>query len=191
MQHSEIQRYGIRFEYPEIANAKSFNAAVHQIVDPLVRTFGSEPSQPGNAIEQAYLTGHYTASILKNGVVSVLLEWTQYFPMAAHPSGLMASVNYDSRSRRVLILSDIFRPGVNYLARLSEMAIASLSQQEFAVVEAVREGAGPVESNFRVFTLTDDTLVLHFQTYQVAAGAAGPQEVVIPLNSLTSLLRRR
>jgi hypothetical protein len=55
----------------------------------------------------------------------------------------------------------------------------------------VLRGAGPVESNFKVFTLTDTTLVLHFPTYQVAPGVAGPQQVVIPLETLAPLLQKR
>ena len=87
----------------------------------------------------------------------------------------MASINYDTRTGRVLPLSALFRPGSNYLARLSQLAIASLEQDEFAERSAIRHVAGAVESNFKVFTLTDTTLILHFPTYQVAAGAAGPR----------------
>jgi Protein of unknown function (DUF3298) len=103
----------------------------------------------------------------------------------------MDSVNHDAGAGRVLALSDLFRPSADYLSRLSELAIAALKQQEYADKYAVDRGAAPVESNFRVFTLTDTSLVLHFPTYQVAAGAAGPQSVVIPLATLAPLLRRR
>ena len=55
---------------------------------------------------------------------------------------------------------------------------------------AIRHGAGPVESNFKVFTFTDTDLILHFPMYQVAAGAAGEQTAVIPLDKLAPLLRK-
>ena len=103
----------------------------------------------------------------------------------------MASVNYDSRNCRVLTLSDLFRPGANYVSRISQLAIAILDQNESADPGAIRHGAGPLESNFKVFTLTDTSLVLHFPMFQVAAGAAGTQTVVIPLDKHTPLLRKR
>jgi hypothetical protein len=103
----------------------------------------------------------------------------------------MVSINYDSRTCRVLELSDLFRPGVHYLQRLSRLAIAALDQNEFADHHAIRHGAGPAESNFKVFTLTDTALVFHFHMYQVAAGAAGTQSAVIPLDKLAPLLRKR
>jgi hypothetical protein len=188
--HEHTQNYAIDINYPEIANADQFNAAVHQTVDPLVKNFKSEPIAARNE-PTGFLNGTYTATTLKTGIVSVLLTWNEYAAGAAHPGDFMASINYDTPTGRVLALSDLFRPGVNYLSRLSKISIASLDRQEYAVPDTVRQGAGPLESNFKVFTLTDTSLVLHFPTYQVAAGAAGPQQVVIPLATLAPILRKR
>jgi hypothetical protein len=184
-------QFEITFQYPEIANAKPFNDAVHGIVNPVVEKFKKEVRIPGTPNFPGYLNGKYTAETLNNDVVSVLLEWTIYTPGAAHPYGEMASVDYDARSNRVLTLSDLFRPGADYVPRLSQLAIASLEKNEFMDPGMVRRGAGPVESNFKVFTLTNAALVLHFPTYQVAPGVAGPQRVVIPLETLAPLLRKR
>jgi hypothetical protein len=181
----------IHFKYPEIDNARPFNEAVHRVVDPIVDSFKNTVPDvlPPNSAEGS-LDGHYSSAILKNGIVSVLLEWSVYVPGAAHPGSFEASINYDSRARRVLRLSDLFRPGTNYVALLSQLSIASLEQNEYAEIDKIREGAGPVESNFQVFTLTGTALVLHFPAYQVAAGAAGPKEVTIPLDRLSRILRK-
>jgi hypothetical protein len=192
LRQSEFRAYGIRFKYPEIPNSPAFNAAVHRILQSLVETAnrenvgykGQDCPDPHYHIE-----GRYSATILERGIVSVLLDWTEYSPCAAHPGGSMASVNYDLRNGRVLAISDLFRPGADYLPRLSALAIASMS--EYLGEGLNRGGAAPVESNFKVFTLTDTSLVLHFNTYQVAAGAAGPQEVIIPLGKLAPLLTER
>ena len=189
--HEQGVHYRIDIKYPEIENGDHLNAAVHQTVGSLMERFKKEMvggSAPDSS-PSGYVNGSYNAAILKNGIVSVLLDYDEYTPGAVHPWGVMASINYDSRTCRVLALSDLFRPGVYYLSRLSQLAIASLDQNEFADHYAIRHGAGPVESNFKVFTLTDTALVLHFPMYQVAAGAAGPQKVVIPLDRLAPLLR--
>jgi hypothetical protein len=188
----EIRERGVSFKYPEIAHAGQFNAAVHQILDPLVeaaRKENSGPGQPDCPDHHYSIDGRYTATILENGIVSVLLDWTEYTPCAAHPGGSMASVNYDPSTGRVLALSDLFKPGVNYLSRLSELAITSMEEYDPGEDYTIRRGAGPVESNFKVFTLMDHNLVLHFPTYQVMAGAAGPQDVIILLGMLAPLLR--
>jgi hypothetical protein len=185
--------WSIDVKYPELTDAAHFNLATRRKMGSMVNGFKREL-----AVETAskdypnygsYLTGTYKAQVLKNGVVSVLLDYSTYVEGAAHPGGELASINYDSKTHRLLALSDLFRPKSPYLSRLSEMAIQSLEQNQYADSYAVHRGAGPAESNFKVFTLTDTELVLHFQTYQVAAGAAGSQQVVIPLTSLSSLLQ--
>ena len=128
--------------------------------------------------------------MLKNGIVTVLFEYSEYTPGAVHPWGVMSSVNYDTRSARFLTLSDLFRPGSNYVARLSEISIHDLLQDEYAVETAIRQGAGPAEKNFEVFTLTDTELVLHFQQYQVAPGVVPSAQVSIPFKELAPLLRK-
>ena len=188
--HEQSAHYSIDIKYPEIENDDLFNAAVHHAVASL--TAPSKKDLPEGAApdfpEAAYLKGSYSAAILNNGIVSVLLDYDEYAPGAAHPWDVMASVNYDSRTCRVLALSDLFRPGVNYVARISKLAIADLDQGEYADQSIIRHGAGPVASNFKVFTLTDTALVLHFPMAQVAATAAGAQTAVIPLEKLAPWL---
>lgn len=177
--------YRIEFKYPEIAGAESFNVAVKQILDPLLKECreGGTPTS-GEPNVGSYLNGKYTAYTLKTDVISVLLEWGMYIQGAAHPGRSMASINYDPRTHKVLGLSDFFRPNVDYLPRLSQLAINSLKQQGddyFADSDTVRQG------DFKVFILTDTALVLHFP-----GGPAGTEyEAVIPLNALASILRKR
>lgn len=192
-QHDD--RWSIDIKYPVLADADAFNLAVHRNLDSRVNEF--KKGLPLESASKDYpdygsnLKGTYRAQVLKDGVVSVLLDFSTYVTGAAHPGGELASINYDSYTHRLLVLSDLFLPKSRYVSRLSEIAIESLNQNEYADTHAVHRGAGPVESNFKVFTLTDTELVLHFQTYQVAAGAAGPQRVVIPLANLKSLLQQR
>ena len=190
--HQHTDRWSIDVKYPELAGADAFNLAIHRNLDSMVNDFKRglpETASKGYPDYGAYLKGTYRAQGLKIGVISVLFDYETFFPGAAHPEGELASINYDSKGDRLLALSDLFRPKSAYVSRLSEMAIQSLDENEYADTHAVRNGAGPVESNFKVFTLTDTELVLHFQTYQVAAGAAGSQQVVIPLASLKPLLQ--
>ena len=216
MRQREIREQGVTFKYPEIANAVRFNAAVHQIVDPLVKSWAdtakSENRDQQESTVGSSINGTYTLASLRSGTVSVLFHWTTYFAGAAHPSGEIASLNYDTATGRVLALANLFRPGVNYIKRLSDLAIESLIRQQFAlldglglrsadpdeqreneyaVIAGVREGAGPVEANFKVFTLTDTHLVLHFQTAQVAHQIMGPQKVTIPLTALEPFLKKQ
>lgn len=186
------QTWAISIKYPYIAGSESFNVAVKKIVHPLMKAFSGEippmqnaPNYPG------YVNGKYSYVVVKDGIVSLLVEWDEYYPGAAHPSGGSASINYDTTTSRVLSLSDFFRPGSDYVAKLSKLATIELAGTEHTDDYAIQHGAGPVEANFKVFTLTDTDLVLHFQPYQVGPGAMGAVDVTIPLTKLTPILRRR
>ena len=188
----EVHRfYGMHFKYPQIAGAPRFNARVREVVRDATGKFRQEmrvvvekPQYDG------YINGNYKAAVLKNGFVSVLLEWSEYFPGGAHPGGTSVSVNYDSKTGMVLKLSDLFRSDADYVSKLSKLAMADLIGREIAEPIVIEQGAGPAEANFQVFTLTDTSLILHFQTYQVAAGAAGPQDVEILLSGLEPFLNK-
>jgi hypothetical protein len=186
--------WSIEIKYPIIEGDSTFNAAVLHHVRTMATGFRKglpKTASKGYPDYGAYLKGKYTAQILKNGIVSVLFDYGEYTPGAVHPWGVMASMNYDTRSARFLRLSDLFRPGSNYISRLSELSIDDLQQHEYAEETAIRHGAGPVENNFEVFTLTDTELVVHFQQYQVAAGAVPSEQVSIPMTKLAPLLRKK
>jgi hypothetical protein len=171
----------IEFKYPEIANARPFNVYVQQTLNALVkgcRDNGTLAS--GEPAVGSYLEGTYTASTLKTGIVTVLFTWGMYITGAAHPGPGMASINYDPSTHRVLRLSDLFRPGANYMPRLSKLAANAVSGDDFAVY-TVRH------SEFNIFVLTDTALVLHFP-----GGPAGSEvEAKIPLMALASIMRSR
>jgi hypothetical protein len=185
--------WSMEIKYPIIEGDSTFNTAVLQDVNTTADAFRRGLSRTASKDYPdygAYLKGSYKAQILKNGIVTVLFDFDEYTPGAAHPWGVMASINYDTRSQRLLTLSDLFRPDCNYVSRLSEISIHELEQHEYAEESAIRHGAGPVKKNFQVFTLTDTELVLHFQQYQVAAGAVLSEQVSISLEKLAPLLRK-
>jgi hypothetical protein len=194
VQQREIHKNTFHFKYPEIANAPHFNAAVRKILAPLMKEARERPRDVhGDFYEgDTYVHGQYRATTLENGVISVLFTWTQSVATAVHPWGGMASINYDTRSGRVLRLAELFRPGGDYLSRLSQLAIASLMEQRTDDEDGAVffQGAGPSEANFKAFTLTNTALVLHFPAGQAAHHVLGNQEVVIPLDLLADLLRR-
>jgi hypothetical protein len=186
--------WSVKIKYPQIDGDKTFNEAVNQTVTAVRDKFSKE--LPATAESRypdygAYLKGTYTAKVLKNDIVSVLFDYDEYTPGAVHPWDVMASVNYDTRNHLVLALVDLFRPGSDYVAHLSKLAITSLEQHEYAEKETIRHGAGPVASNFQVFTLTDTDLLLHFQQYQIAPGAVPSEQVAIPLTTLAPMLREQ
>lgn len=114
------------------------------------------------------------------------------FTGGAHPNHDIETFNFLMPDGWQVFLPEIFDPPA--LDRISQLAIADLKSQwsgEDAMSDDdwLNTGAGAQWSNFRDFLLLADTLIIDFPPYQVAAYAAGPQEVRIPLSKLKGLMR--
>lgn len=107
----------------------------------------------------------------------------------ANGTGYYQTLVYDVTNQLPLTLDDVLVEG--YLPTLSALVrekllvqLADMSDQTF-----IDFGAGEDANNFRSFALTNDELIFFFDEYQVAPGAAGPQELHIPLAELTDLIQ--
>ena len=110
----------------------------------------------------------------------------------AHPNHYFASFNFLRPDGWRVFLPEIF--DARGLKRISELAVADLTEQlagpdGMSDADWIKDGAGPSWDNFADFVLLPESLVIHFPPYQVAAYAAGPQEVEIPLDEVSAFLR--
>ncbi len=76
------------------------------------------------------------------------------------------------------------------LATIAPLVQASLAAQLGDMADAawIEEGASPDPANYQDWLLTPEALTFIFEPYQVAAYAAGPQTVSIPLTEIAGLL---
>lgn len=118
---------------------------------------------------------------------SFKFDFSFYADGAAHPGLNSLTMNYDLAQDRELKLGDLFLPDANYLEAISAYCTVELQKQPYAYAFTL-EGAAPTEQNYRNWNLTPDGLMITFDTYQVAPGAAGPQTVNVPFADLTGLL---
>jgi uncharacterized protein YecT (DUF1311 family) len=122
-----------------------------------------------------------------NGFGVLLTEYT--FTGGAHPNSDFTTFNYMMPDGWRVHLAEIFQPKA--LKTISTLAIAALRKEmgEDADDQTIADGAGPAWDNFDDFILKPTSLDLNFPAYQVAAYAAGPQFVSLPLAKLKGLMR--
>jgi uncharacterized protein YecT (DUF1311 family) len=116
------------------------------------------------------------------------------FQGGAHPNHDIVTFNFMMPDGWQVYLPEIF-DGKRALDKISALAVARLDKEiggpdGMSDPDWIRTGAGPQWSNFQDFLLLDDKLVIRFPPYQVAAYAAGPQKVEIPLSELSGLMRK-
>ncbi len=122
---------------------------------------------------------------------AVAFEKSDYLG-GAHPNFSIHTFNFTLPDGWRVFLPEIFAPAA--LRTISALSIAGLKRRlsgPDAMTDSgwIAEGAAPLWENFSEFLLLPRTLVVRFPPYQVAAYAAGPQRVEIPLAELSGLVR--
>ncbi|MCC6800531.1 MAG: DUF3298 and DUF4163 domain-containing protein [Anaerolineae bacterium] len=119
------------------------------------------------------------------------LKFTVYtFSGGAHGMTYFETMTFDLVKEIQLALSDLFLPEKDFLEVIAPIAQAAVAEQlgDMADADWIAQGAGPVLENYQNWMLTPDALVFTFEPYQVAAYAAGPQTVTIPLADIADIL---
>jgi hypothetical protein len=109
----------------------------------------------------------------------------------AHGNTTFKTFTYDLASGKGLALADLFVPNADYLTTLSQTARAKLPSILGGSADTVTIEAGttPDPKNFENWYLDNASLAILFPPYAVAAYAAGPQTLSIPLSELASMLK--
>jgi hypothetical protein len=92
----------------------------------------------------------------------------------------MEAIRYNTSDRRERQLADLFQAHTTYLAALSNYCVDYLTSRHVSDASWIRRGAAPEPANYRIFTVRQGRLHIHFSEYQVAPYALGPFDVPIP-----------
>lgn len=118
---------------------------------------------------------------------SFKFDFRFYSDGAAHPGLYSITINYDLNQGRELTLADLFLPNSNYLEVISKYCITELGKQP-GFEGPFAEGAKPTPENYHNWNIAPEGLLITFDMYQVAPGASGPQQVLIPYAELRGII---
>lgn len=114
--------------------------------------------------------------------------------LGAHPNGYFHTFMFDTRTGTRLTLGDILEGDwLTYVAAESKAQITTHLREMMGgggEVVLFEEGLLPREGNFLNAYLDGSDIVILFDPYQVAAYAAGPQTVRIPLTQVSEMLKQ-
>ncbi len=197
---NETNDWEVTAEYPQIAGLKDnsvlkkINDDIKAVVKRAVDDF--KLAENDNTVEVGISEGKSSFDIKyrsivgapNSNIISFSIVEGYYFATAAHPSATIVSLNYDLKTGNRLGLQDLFTG--NYLGVLSTQSRAMLKAKlgESSDVRTLDAGTSAKEENFKVFFPTKDGLQIIFNEYQVASGAAGSQEILIPYSKLKAVI---
>jgi hypothetical protein len=132
-------------------------------------------------------------ALAKDDLISIAFTISSYSAGAAHPNSYTEVVNFDLKNGKLLRLADLFVPGSKYLQAISAYCIQELkkqaNEQGMSDDDWIKKGAGPNPANYKNWTITKKGLEITFDPYQVAAYAAGPQQVTVPYSTLKEIIK--
>ncbi|MEN9649127.1 MAG: Peptidoglycan-N-acetylmuramic acid deacetylase PdaC [Candidatus Parcubacteria bacterium] len=198
---SKTSGYEVKATYPEVAGLrntyaqKTINEIIVKKVQSVISDFKKSLSQAEHEKDEiSTLDINFTQERITAiaNIVSFRLTEAYYAAGAAHPVQTTETYSFDTRTGRVISLSLLFIPGSDYLQRISTYSISELKKKlgTAADEDQITRGAGPDAENFPAFVLGDTGIKIIFSQYQVAAYAAGEQEIVVPYGELKEFISK-
>ena len=194
----------LKIEYPQIDNPQkteelstineTIKNEVYKIVDDQAPEFGYVKAK--GLPDGSWFEISYTPIRTDDSIVSIKFNISAYGEGAAHPNQYTSVFNYSVKQNKRLEPKDIFKPGSDYLNRLSELtlplALRALAQKGYeddgGDNSQAKFGTSPAERNFQNILIGDNQITVVFDPYQVGPYAAGQIEVVIPGVELDPIL---
>lgn len=168
----------------------AFNQRLNDLVQKEIAAFRREFTNAPvtEAATNSFLEISYTLISQYGDLWSFKFVFFFYNNGAAHPGDYHLTINYDLEAGRELSLGDLFLPNSNYLETISNYCVSELGKRDVGFEGGFEGGARPTLENYRNWNVTPDGLMITFDTYQVAPGAAGPQTVVVPYDQLKAII---
>jgi hypothetical protein len=206
-------KYEVSAAYPQLTGVTDptydkFNQTVRNLISRKVSDFKKEmtPSAEDElapdenpVIDESLgsdINVNYELALAKDDLIAIQFTVSSYSAGAAHPNSYTEVVNFDLKNGKLLKLSDLFLPGSKYLETLSNFCIQELKKQakaqgDYAAMDDdwIKRGAGAELTNYDNWTITKKGLGITFDPYQVAAYAAGPQNVLVPYSAVKEIIK--
>ena len=183
--------YSLELSYPKTGHP-TIDRAIETWARELAREFGDAATDPEMSATPAWRAElNYEVPRNDGAVFSVAFSYYN-FTGGAHPNSSSETFHFLLPDGYRAELAEIFTP--RGIARISDISIARLKRDlggpdGMSDTDWIKRGAGANARNFRSFVLMPGALAITFDAYQVAAYAAGPQEVRIPLSQIKDTMR--
>ena len=174
---------------------RHINTQISDKIDDIHADFKKELSEwviPESMDDSSTLFITATTTSLSGKFESVEFSVESFMTGSAHPSSYEVALNFDVNTGKIVSLGDVLSG--DYLRVISKYCKDVLGERFAADYDQYEEnfgkGSDPIAENYENFLITTNGLVVVFDQYQVAAGVAGKQNVLIPWNQLSGVVKR-
>ena len=186
----------VQAEYPEFETAGTdFNQEIAVLISDKIDGFKKESLDnwksrldtipagkpaPENPEQPFVFLASWQSAQLNTQYLSLVIK-IYYFSGGAHGNEEIHTFNYDMLQKKKIRINDFFDSSQEALKKISEISAEDIMGQlqsqgwkeNDSLKEMVNQGTAPVFENFKNFNFDSQSLIIYFQRYQVAPGAAG------------------
>jgi hypothetical protein len=206
--HQTDSFYDIQVEYPQFQNLKDFNAEISDLVSQKIIAFKEESKNNWEA-RKATATPDNPVPENPESPFPFIVEWKPvqmndnyisfvlhlyYFVGGAHGANEISAFNYNLKAGKKITIMDFLNSSQEAFERLAVLAKQEVTSQlqsngvpiDDSLKQMIENGTKPVPENYQNFNFGYNSLIIYFQQYQVAPGAAGEITVNFYKNTLES-----
>jgi len=187
----ETANYILDIKYPQGFQSVEVNSAIKDFIEKTQKGFMNDLSQdadtPADAPGKTGLNIVYSIPYKSKNALSVRFDVSIYHRGAAHPANTVVVENFIAG--HPVQLADLFVDGADYLKPIAAFSKQAITAKNISDEKWITEGTQPTAKNYQVWAFNKKGIFILFNSYQVAAYVYGPQTVVIPLATLSSLIK--
>ncbi|MFA5369071.1 MAG: DUF3298 domain-containing protein [Candidatus Paceibacterota bacterium] len=177
----------IEVNYPKIG-INYIDEEIQSFAENNVQSFKDLISSNQSTIDNKYsLNIEYLSQKYSNRLLSFKFMISEYTG-GVHSNFTDATFVFDLVDNKKLSLEDLFVENVDYLKKISNIAITQFKIANISDENWLNEGAGQKLENYKNFIVSDNSIIFYFPPYQVASYAAGEQIVEIPFSQIRNIL---
>ncbi|MES3005918.1 MAG: DUF3298 domain-containing protein [Patescibacteria group bacterium] len=193
--------YSINVIYPQLSGLtrsdaqikinKSISTNINELISDFKKSNNDvSDSLPGSGLSTLDVTYSIQPNTTIPNLISIRLIESFFESGAAHPGHFIETLNYNTSTGMEVTLDDVFSSS-DYLQRISSYTRAELQKKigsDENIYPQITSGTTPDKENFSSFMFADTGLIIIFQEYQVAAYAAGVQEVFVHYSAIRDII---
>ena len=171
--------YPVIIGLSNLAVQKSINSTILDLVYRMI----NEQGYYQNPATQ--ITGSYELKTNERGILSISII-IYSFSGGAHGITVTKSLTIDVQTGQVYQLKDLFKPGVDYVKRLSDIIKLQIIQRNIPLLVEFKS-----ISNDQDYYIADKALVIYFQLYELTAYVYGFQYFPISVYEIQDIVNEQ
>lgn len=179
------EKVEIEIKYPALKNMADTD--IENKINTIIKKRTDDYKQLYHAEDEGYKeTIHVDYEMMreKEDMLSLRFFISLYTEGAAHPNNLMDGVTLDLKTGEELELSNLFKEDIDYVKALNPILKEKVNELEYELFEeykGIEEEQG--------FYMTDNSLVVYYQTYVYTPHAVGPLLLEVSLDEIKDILK--